>query len=160
MKLTILGRSGTDWYGQRSNWVEGLGGDAKATLSPPAILFDDRMGAGSTGQYLIYSQWERSGSEAVMTELIRGTPHPAGYFWTAQMMQNQWTTTRSAPSATIFGDDIAWGWRVNETFPIVPNILQVFLKGSGITDNGITDFDDVTWISQHGLQNSLRSVAR
>ena len=159
MKMIQLRRNGTVWRTQRELWVMGAGSPA-ATLSRPTVLFDDRPSAGLSGQYLIYSRWEENSSTLALTELIRMTPGAATEIWTGQLMQNVWTSTRSAPSATLYRDDIAWGWRVNEFFPVVPNILQVFLRSSGITDSGITDFDDVTWIATRGLRESLQSVPR
>lgn len=157
MKMIQLGRRGTGWHGQRDRWVMGTGSPV-ATLSRPTVLFDGRPSAGRTGQYLIYSRWEDNGSNPVLTELIRMTRGDTTDVWSLQLMQNVWTSTRSAPAAALYRDDIAWGWRVNESFPGVPNILQVFLRSSGVTDSGMTDFDDVSWIATQGLRESLQSV--
>lgn len=159
MKMIDLTWGRRRWLGEAERWVMGTS-DAAATLSRPTLLFDDRPSAGRDGQYLLYNLWERSGSDATLTELIRLNPNPAGGIWTKQLMQNVWTTTRSAPSAVLYQNDVAWGWRVNETFPVVPNILQVFLQASGVTDDiRIADHDDVDWIATQGLRESLRNVS-
>ncbi|MFN2577624.1 MAG: hypothetical protein ABR607_08040 [Pyrinomonadaceae bacterium] len=161
MKLIHLGRIEGGWYGQNERWVGGTAGSPVHTLSRPTILFDDRAGSGTTGQYLIYNLWERSGSNSAVTKSVKLTLGGMTERWSEQLMMNIWTTSRSAPAAALYRDDIAWGWRVDEIrFPGSPNILQLFLRASGLTDSGITDFDDVTWISTHGLKESLRDAAR
>ncbi len=155
IKLTTLGRRGDRWQGERAR--RAMDG---ATTSRPAVLFDGRPSAGASGQYLIYTLEPRTSPDMAAMSLIRLAPGTTD-IWTKQLMMNIWTTSRSAPSATLFGSDVAWGWRVNETF-VEPfnNMLQVFLQSSGITDEGITDHNDVKWISLVGLSRSLRTAAR
>jgi hypothetical protein len=158
MELIHLGRIEGGWYGQNHRWV-GEASRPVATLSRPTILFDDRPSAGTNGQYLIYNLWERTGSDRQVTKGTRLTLGATREIWTEQLMMNIWTRTRSAPSATLYRDDVAWGWRVDEIgFPAVPNMLQVFLRASGITDSGMTDFDDVSWIATRGMVESLKNA--
>jgi hypothetical protein len=80
--------------------------------------------------------------------------------WSNRMMVNEWTLTRSAPSAVLFGTEIAWAWRMNEYFEGLENRVELSLTSSGTTDRGLSDFDDVSWIAEHGLRESLWSVDR
>jgi hypothetical protein len=69
-------------------------------------------------------------------------------------MGNEWVTTRSAPSAALYGGDIAYAirWFGGE----LDNELLVNLKASGIEDRTIVaDYDDVSHIQREGLRRLL-----
>lgn len=89
--------------------------------------------------------------------------YQASYRSMRRLMGNEWATTRTAPSATLYGGDIAYGWRINEMFPKdwhVRNRNAVHTGASGQTEKNITDFDDVTFVVTKGLRDSLAAVRR
>ncbi len=156
MQLSYLNSGDLGWYVESAQWV---GEYVFKTLTRPTVLFDGRPSAGATGQTIVYNLSEQRNAALTLSYVHRMTQTSAGPVWRSRMMLNEWTSTRSPPSVTFYGDDIAWGFRVNETFTDVPNIVQIFTQASGMIDTGITDFDDVTWISQHGLRESLGGIS-
>lgn len=160
MKMLQVVRAGERWHGESNRWVFIGEEQASATLSRPSVIFDDRPSAGSTGRYLIYSVIEPRGTETALMEMTQLTEGPTDA-WTRQLMMNGWTLTRSASSAVMYGDDIAWAWRKDDDLGEgrrggLHNTLHVYLSASGITDANLTDFDDVSWLASHGLRHSLR----
>jgi hypothetical protein len=151
MSMAHLRRLSSGW-GSDALVPVGTGGGA-TTSSRPTILFDQGPNASAQGQYYIYNNpgWNTDGlTVPEVHQLITETG-----FWIDKRMINEWTITRSDATAALYGGDVAWGWRMAETFTGSPNRFQVFLTSSGISDSGLTDFDDVTWIQDHGLHDSL-----
>ncbi len=170
LTLVITGRSGafpqamwlTHLTSTMTGWVvraaEEVGGGLVQTNDRPTVLFDARPAAGPHGQYYVYSLGLHYDDDLAVPEVHQQIYAGDESQWINRIMINEWTLTRNAPSATFFGDDIAWGWRLGETDAANPNRLLVFLKVSGTTGTDLTDFDDVGWISSSGLALSLSSV--
>lgn len=79
-----------------------------------------------------------------------------GTGWWIKMMGNEWANTRSVCSTTPYEGDVAYAYRWHGGPE--DNSIWLHLKGSGIDSGTITDFDEVTFIFEKGLKNSLQAV--
>jgi hypothetical protein len=161
MHLTTFVRSSTGWQFTSDEFVGGARSSA-ATLTRPAVVFHDGISTGAEGDIYIYGlRPNNPDNRFELTDMLHRTINSRGRpFWVHRAMINEWSSTRSASSAVRFGSDIAWGWRMNEFFRTLENRLEISLVSSGASDAGITDFDDVSWIANQGLRQSLMNARR
>lgn len=107
------------------------------------------------GLYLVhckgwYADPNQSGLNYSCRQIATGTG------WWIKMMGNEWANSRSVCSTTPFQGDVAYAYRWHGGPE--DNSIWLHLKGSGIDEGVITDFDEVTYIFEHGLKNSLQAV--
>jgi hypothetical protein len=124
-----------------------------ATRHRPAIVFHDGITPGTEGDIYIYQLrlTDRGGSQVM--DMAHRIPTTSGEpYWIHRIMVNEWTVTRSGPSAIRYGADIAWAWRLFEGFRNLENTIEVNLASSGATETPTADFDDVGFIATQGLR--------
>lgn len=130
-----------------------VGGDkSPARTSGRPLLLVDR-----DGLYNVYCKGHyKSPDDPGLNFLCRQVASGSG--WWIKMMGNEWANSRSVGAVCPFGGDIVYAYRWYGG----PEDNRVWLhrKGSGIHDQVITDFDDVSFIFEHGLHDSLRQVQR
>lgn len=157
MRIHTLGRmTGGRWVSLHSRLVMGESGFA-ATFARPWIVHDPSRDRGAYGGYLIYHKGtgDPDPHKPSTTWVVRTIGDRTQWDgWRVNLMGNEWVTTRSAPSAALYGGDIAYAirWFGGE----LDNELIVNLKASGIEDRTIiADYDDVSHIQREGLRRLL-----
>lgn len=147
-------------------WVGGEG-EINQTDARPAMVFEEWASAGSVG--VLYLHFKVPGSPATFYVTRYVQTAALGYeSWRTRPMVNEWTLSRSPPAVALYQNEIAWAWRVPDTWPNDPrpvvgegrpgtvrNTIQVFLEASGINQKGLSDQDDVWHILQTGLREAI-----
>ncbi|MBS1705197.1 MAG: hypothetical protein JST40_04940 [Armatimonadetes bacterium] len=147
-----------------------VGKNAIATESPIPIG-DEQTPALTSGRPILMVDTTRAGGpKGAYKAIVKGLyPDPnqpglnflcrqigTGNGWWIKMLGNEWANSRSVGSAVEFQGAIAYAYRwfggpEDNSVWITPN-------ASGIEDGIITDFDEVTFIAEHGLRDSLNAV--
>ncbi len=159
VKVTHLESVNGRWKTKDILWTEGEKGNA-ASLSRPVVIYDGGSDRGVLGNYNIYVKGANKDPNAAginyCIRQIEDPSHSAG--WRTKMMGNEWAFSRSVCGATLHNGDIAyvyrWSGGAND------HQMLLTMKASGVEDKEIGDFDEVGFIIQKGLQNSLRSVQK
>jgi hypothetical protein len=149
--------------GWQSGPTEPVGGprawEPYTVLKPSLALLDPIPGAAAPELFLYSLRVTSAEVPHQLLDLRKRTLNASSQaVWRHRIMINEWSSSRSAPVAVAFQDDIAFAWRMNEGFKDLENRVEVGLVASGVSDSGLTDFDDATWILTRGLQDSLRAV--
>lgn len=150
-----LGRFGADeWYSQTSRLTMGTAGWSR-TKRQPAIVHDPNPARGAHGAYLVYHKGDSSASaDPRATWVVREIADRRTFDgWLLRQMGNEWTLSRSAPAAALYRGQIAYALRWNGEGN--PNALHFYPDASGISNEVLTDFDDVAFIRTRGLKESL-----
>lgn len=140
-------------------WVGGDKGGAR-TSAGPIVIFDASKDRGPNGGYNVYVKGQYpTPNQPGVNYCCRQIEDPSlGEGWRIKMMGNEWALSRSVCSAVPFQGDIAyayrWSWGEQD------HAILITRKASGIEDRWVTDFDEVKFIFEHGLQDSLRAVQR
>jgi hypothetical protein len=148
------------WTQTEQIWVEGEKGTA-ATSWRPQIVFDASKDRGPEGAYNIfikggYPDPNQAGLNYQCKQIGDKT---LGDGWRIKMMGNEWSNSRSVCGVTPYLGDIAYAVRwYAGTGGNEDARLSVCLGASGIENEWLTDFDEVGFIFDHGLADSLRSV--
>lgn len=153
MKIHILITGENEVTLESSRWTMGDTGHSR-TLARPTVLYDPSRDRGVNGGYLIYHKGEVAGNTQAATWLSRTIADKAlSDGWRTSLIGNEWLLTRSAPSAALYKDDIAYAirWFGGE----IDNELLVNLRASGVVSGLIADHDDVEFIRTKGLRQSL-----
>jgi len=131
-----------------------VGGDQNParTSSHPLILTDTTSPKG------LYKVWCKGyypdPNQPGLNFLCRQTA--AGTGWWIKMMGNEWANSRSVCGIAPHGDDISYAYRWFSGPE--DNMVWGFWRASGIDKGVITDFDEVSFIFEHGLRDSLNAV--
>lgn len=154
LRMHIIGRrSGEVWSLESSRWTMGEGGYSRSRARPWVLRTPSPEGV--VGGYLIYHKGDVTPVNLhATTWLSRTIPDRSSWDgWRTSMMGNEWLTTRSAPAAVAFDDDIAYAvrWFGHE----LDHELLVNLRSSGVQDGIVADHDDVGFIRARGLRQSL-----
>ncbi|MBX3114077.1 MAG: hypothetical protein KF836_05875 [Fimbriimonadaceae bacterium] len=159
MRISHLKYGASGWKVNDQVWVEGEKGNA-ATSSRPVILFDGSRDRGPNGGYNIYCKGRTDKPDAQAVGYVcRQIEDPTlGDGWRVRMMGNEWAFSMNSPTAVLHGGDIAYAYRL--AFGDGKQKIFLSQKASGIDDRWLTDFDEVAYVFQHGLQDSLRRVQR
>ena len=93
-----------------------------------------------------------------MAEQIADKSYHGG--WIVKRYYDEWSTTRSAPAAAWYGKDVlfAYRWTDGGQGP-TDNNLHLGYKGLGIEDGPMGDFDDLSYIRNFGLANSILNLS-
>lgn len=157
LQIHHVSKSTSGYETKTDQWVEGEQGGAR-TASRPLVLFDPSRNRGPNGGYSIFVKGQNSDLNApginYLCRQIQDPTHAAG--WRTKMMGNEWAFSRSVCGAVLHAGDTAYVYRWHGG----PADHTMFLtwRASGIEDTELGDFDEVTFIQQHGLSNSLRAV--
>lgn len=145
--------SGGKWSLGPVIWVEGEKGGAR-TSARPNVIFDAGKDRGPHGGYDVFVRASNNppGSTGLHFYCRQIEDKSMSDGWRTKMMGNEWAWSRSMSAVTPYRGDFAYAvrWFGNELF--------VFQRASGIDSNKMTDFDEVGFIFDHGLHNSLRNV--
>ncbi len=107
------------------------------------------------GLYLVHCKgWYADASQSGLNFSCRQIATGTG--WWIKMMGNEWANSRSVCSTVPYQGDVAYAYRWHGGPE--DNSIWLHLKGSGIDSGTITDFDEVTFIFEKGLKNSLQAV--
>lgn len=157
MRLNRIGFASTgDWISLQTLVVKGNSGDVKATLDRPTVIFDPTISP-PNGTVMIFSLWQRLTNTYEPMEMVRMIVNASGQpVWYSRIMDSEWVQSRSAPAAVAFNGDVAWGFRANEISRNNENDMYTYKRASGVGETGLTDFDDVSYISNIGLRESLK----
>lgn len=144
------------------DWVEGDAGNARGT-GRITVLFDASRDTGPRGRVYLFSKGMTDDKTPwscvyVAQQIADKTVHGG---WLVKRYYDEWTQTRSAPAVTWFNGDILYAYRwVDGGQGSSDNILHVAYAGLGIQSEPMGDFDDLTFIRDFGLQNSLIYLGR
>lgn len=127
--------------------VGGTGSPARTSNRPLISIVN--------GLYIVHCKgWQADASQSGLNYSCRQIATGTG--WWIKMMGNEWANSRSVCSTVPFETDVAYAYRWHGGPE--DNSIWLHLKGSGIDDGTITDFDEVTFIFEQGLRNSLQAV--
>ena len=76
--------------------------------------------------------------------------------WRIRMMGNEWAISQNPPSATLHQGDVAYVYRLG--FSANERKLVLAYNASGVEDAWLNDMDEVKFVMEKGLQESLRAV--
>jgi len=144
------------------DWVEGKTGGARG-VGRITLLFDGHKDAGLHGRLYFYCRGMTSKDNPwactyVAHQVADPTVHGG---WMVKRYYDEWTQTRSAPAAAWFGDDVIWAYRwVDGGQGSTDNNLHVGYQGLGIQSAPFSDFDDIGFVRNFGLENCLLSLSR
>ncbi len=146
----------------KPDWVEGEAGGARGAGRIIA-LFESGRDAGPKGRIHLYSKGMTSKESPwacnYVAEQIADKSYHGG--WLVKRYYDEWTQTRSAPAAAWFNGDVLFAYRwVDGGQGDSDNILHVGYQGLGIAPGLMGDFDDLSYIRDFGLANSILSLGK
>jgi hypothetical protein len=157
IKILPLSLEADKWRIGAPLWVGGDKGGAR-TSARPVVIFDGSRDRGPKGGYNVYVKGQYPDvNQPGVNYCCRQIEDPQlGDGWRIKMMGNEWALSRSVCAAIPFQGDIAyayrWSWGEQD------HAVLITRKASGVEDRWVTDFDEVKFIFEHGLQDSLRAV--
>lgn len=159
MRIAHLIHGAAGWEVKERIWVEGEAGNA-ATAARPVIIFDASKDRGPNGAYNVYCKGRTDKPDAQAVGFVcRQIADPnIGGGWRVRMMGNEWAFGMNSPTAVLHGGDIAYAYRL--AFGEGKQKIFLSRKASGVDDGWLTDFDEVAYVFQRGLQESLQAVQR
>lgn len=138
-------------------WVEGEQGNCRGTGRLVA-LFEKNRDTGPEGRVYIFGRglttkeapWACTYvAHQIADKTVRGG-------WLVKRYYDEWTQSRSAPAAAWFNKDIIWAYRwVDGAQGPTDNNLHVGYKASGIQDEPFGDHDDIGFLKNFGIRNSI-----
>lgn len=157
VRIREFSQAGGRWQQTSDMWVEGEKGGF-ATFSKPNLVYDPTPSRGPEGGYSVfvkgaYEKPNHPGLEFVSRQ-IADKERSDG--WRSKMIVNEWNTSRSVCGVAPHNGDIAYA--VRATGYAAESTLFVAVQASGVESAWVTDFDEVGFILQHGLADSLREV--
>ena len=76
--------------------------------------------------------------------------------WMVKRYYDEWTQSRSAPGVCWFNGDFLYAYRwVDGGGGATDNNLHVGYRGQGIQNEPMADFDDIGFVRNFGLPNSI-----
>jgi hypothetical protein len=139
-------------------WVEGVGGNF-STADRPILLFDDSSDRGPKGGYLVYVRSMSKPQSSVVSYIGRQIEDPSmNDGWRVKMVGNEWANGMNLPGACFYRGDIAYAYRLG--FGDGIQKISLSLNASGIEDRWLADFDEVSYIFETGLAESLGRVQK
>ena len=140
------------------DWIADAAGVGRVT-----VLFDGTSNAGPTGRIYFYCLGTTSTATpwqcVYMAHQIADKTVHGG--WLVKRFYDEWTQTRSAPAAAWFAGDILYAYRwVDGGQGASDNVLHVGYRGLGIDSEPMSDFDDIGFLHDFGIRNSLIYLSR
>lgn len=125
------------------------------TSNRPILLFDSTPAGGPNGAYKVivkggYPDVNQPGLNYMCRQVGTGTG------WWIKMLGNEWAFSRSVGSAAEHNGDLAYAYRWHGGPE--DNTVWITPRASGIERGEITDFNEVKFIFEQGLRNSLNAV--
>jgi len=159
VRIALVGGSMESGYSVRDRvWVEGVGGNF-ATADRPVLLFDDSADRGPNGGYLVYVRGYGKPETSVVSFIGRQIEDPSmNDGWRVRMVGNEWANGMSLPGVCFYQGDIAYAYRLGFGGGI--QRIALSMRASGIEDRWLTDFDEVKFIFETGLADSLIPVQK
>lgn len=138
-------------------WVEGEAGGSRGSGRLIA-LFDATRDAGPNGRVMIIGKGMTSASSpwscCYVAHQIADKKFHGG--WLVKRYYDEWTQSRSAPAATWFKGEILYAYRwVDGGQAASDNTLHVAYRGTGLQEATLSDFDDISFVRNYGLANSI-----
>ncbi|MBX3111207.1 MAG: hypothetical protein KF857_04295 [Fimbriimonadaceae bacterium] len=148
MVVHELARSGDGWKEVGKPLTVGGEKTPARCTGRPVLLVED-------GQYQVYCKGHKDkAGDPGLNYLCRQIATGSG--WWTKMMGNEWAFSRSVGGVCRFGGDIVYAYRWHGGPE--DNTVWLHRHGSGIHDGVVTDFDEVSYIFEQGLRDSLRAV--
>ncbi len=144
------------------DWVEGEKGNA-AGSGRVTVLYDADARTGMKGRILFFSQGLTNSKQAWACNYVAQTigDKSVGGGWMVKRFYDEWTESRSAPSACWFEGEILYAYRwVHGSQGDSDNNLQVSYQGTGIEDRVMGDFDDIGFMESFGIRHSILYLRR
>lgn len=138
-------------------WVEGEKGGARGPLRLTP-LFDASADAGPNGRVYLFGHGGMSKENPwacgyVAMQVADKSVHGG---WLVKRYYDEWSQTRSATAAVWFNKDILYAYRwVDGGQGDSDNIFHLGYHGLGIDDLPMGDFDDLSYIRNFGITNSI-----
>lgn len=138
-------------------WIEGEKGQARGK-SRPTLLVDETGTTGMKGRLLFFGQGMTSAQTPWACEYVAQSvaDKTVGNGWMVKRYYDEWTQSRSAPAAAWFNGDIIYAYRwVDGSQNDRDNLLHVAYNGTGIEEAAMGDFDDIGYMRDFGIRNSI-----
>ncbi len=144
------------------DWVDGENGGSRGN-GRLIVLFDASKAAGEHGRVYLFGKGLTSDQSpwacAYVAQQIADKTMNGG--WLVKRYYDEWTQTRSAPAVAWFGDDLIYAFQWTDGGQGAgDNGLTVAYAGLGIQSEPMGDHDDISFIRNFGLQNSLLALGR
>ena len=143
-------------------WVQGPDGNVSGT-GRVTVIFEHDRDSGPQGRVAFFclgnhgaeSPWA---CEYMALQIADKTVHGG---WLVKRYYDEWTQSRSSCTVTWYGQDLLYAYRwVDGGQGASDNNLQVSYEGMGISKLPFGDFDDIDFIRNFGLKNSLLYLNR
>jgi hypothetical protein len=160
LRLARLRSVGGVWVLHDRRWVGGAVPTVR-TDAAPAITLDPTAPIGGRSQINVYAlnplPTEPDAPPFANTIKYREiADRSQNDGWRIRLMIDQWNNSQSATAAVRFGSSDAFALRWKFVDPR-PNLLIVY-RGTGVADAVLRDHDDVSYIANTGLAQSLRGL--
>ncbi len=133
----------------RTDWVGGPNGPTSSS-GRPTVLVNTSRDAGPGGRIYAYYRSSAAGAgQAYVSMQVADKTFHGG--WLERSIYDIWTNTKDPPGAAFSPNgDITYCYRDAKS-----GMLKVSFAGSGIEPGKMGDFDELTFIRDHGLEESL-----
>jgi len=138
-------------------WVGGTRLNARGD-SRCVLLFDEKGITGMKGRLVYYMLGGTNAKTPWACVYVAQSiaDKSVGGGWMIKRYYDEWTQSRSGPAACWFNGDILYAYRwVDGGQGASDNTLHVGYNGSGIEPVPMGDFDDIGFIRDFGMQNSI-----
>ncbi|MBV6459173.1 MAG: hypothetical protein HONBIEJF_02316 [Fimbriimonadaceae bacterium] len=135
-------------------WIEGEGGGCRGP-GRLTVLFDGSADAGPEGRLMVFGRGDPTGPHScgyVATQIADKTIRDG---WMVKRYYDEWSQSRSAPSACWWNGEILYVYRWVDGNPSRDGILHVGYRGSGIQPDPMGDHDDVAFFANFGIRSSI-----
>lgn len=138
-------------------WIQGEDGGAAGT-GRMTVLFETGPNAGPEGRTYVFAKGltdsQTKWACTYVAHQIQDKSVSGG--WMVKRFYDEWTQSRSAPSATWFQGDVLWGYRwVDGGQGASDNILHVGFNALGVQPEPMGDHDDLTFLRTWGMRSSI-----
>lgn len=143
---------------EKFEWVGGEAGTARGD-GRLNIIFDRSKSAGPDGRVYLYALGTFASSSSPWSNAYVAhqiADKTVGGGWLVKRLYDEWTSSRSAPSVAWFGNELFYSYRwVDGGFGPSDNDLQVAYNGLGIDKEPMSDFDDIRFLADVGIQRGI-----
>ncbi|HMS84561.1 MAG TPA: M12 family metallo-peptidase [Nitrospira sp.] len=159
IRITTLRRSGGRWV-YESHRYAGTASSGWWGNTAPQVVLDRNTPIAGHSRITVYIRGGADDNALTQTyrlQEIADRTQDDG--WRTRIMIDEWNTAQSPPAAALYNGHHAFALRWRHADDSIPNAV-VFYRQTGIIDEPLRDFDDVTFIANRGLRDSLVGIRR
>jgi hypothetical protein len=135
-------------------WVEGETGGCRGP-GRLTVLFDTSPDAGPEGRLMVFGRGDPTGAHSCGYVAVQIADKTIRDGWMVKRYYDEWSQSRSAPSACWLGDEILYVYRWVDGNRERDGVLHVGYRGSGIQPDPMGDHDDISFFAHFGIRSSI-----